>query len=145
MVSKRAKIGIVAAIVIVSGLVGGSAIVYYYSGLYNPDQSASSTIPNTPLEPVVTIPGAPSEQEIASEITQASPNAEQDTNWNNLLNSCAKTRRPGANLTGSCDGRVMLELRNDSCETFDDMLLICDRNSALGEKFQSVIKFNRYT
>jgi hypothetical protein len=52
---------------------------------------------------------------------------------------CMTYFRRSGNLTEECNGREMVELRNDTCETFERRLLLCDRDSALGEKFQSYL------
>jgi hypothetical protein len=133
LVSRRGKVGIVVVVVIIVGLVGASAAVYYAG------QSARNTIPYTPLEPVATIPGAPSEQEVENEIAQVSPDANQDRNWNRLINSCMSYFRHSSNLTEDCYGREMVALRDDTCEIFEHRLLLCNKASALGEKFQSYL------
>ena len=133
MVSKRAKIGIAVAVVIVA-LIGASAAVYYSR------QSVSDTVSSAPPQQnIVTIPGAPSEQEVETEIAQVSPNANQDRNWNRLINNCMTYISHAGNLTEDCSGREMVALRDDTCETFEHRLLLCNKASAIGEKFQSYL------
>lgn len=90
--------------------------------------------------------GAPSDQEIETQIAQASPNPNIDTTWNEILNVCMNLHRLGDNLFESdCDGGTMIADRDNDCRTWTGELLMCDQNSSLGKKFQSYLNIIGYT
>jgi hypothetical protein len=129
MISRKAKIVIITAVVIISGLAGASAAVYYLR--------KSTT---------ATIAGAPSEQEIETQIVQASSDPKVDRIWNNILNVCMEIYNKGMEMFASdCNGSYITEDRDSDCQTWDNKLLICNRNSALGKKLQSYLNVIGYT
>jgi len=90
--------------------------------------------------------GIPSDQEIETQIAQASTDPAMDRLWNRGLNLCIDWHLRGNNLNEvECDGRAMTEERNLNCQIYNSELLQCDQNSSLGKKFQAYLNIIGYT
>lgn len=133
MVSRKAKAGIVVVviIIIVVGLIAAAAYYYYSSSSSRQNSTAA----------IFASAGAPSEQEIQTQIAQASPNPNMDTTWNDKLNACMNIHSLGGSslLESDCDSRTMTEDRDYDCRIWNGELLLCDPNSTLGKKFRSYL------
>jgi hypothetical protein len=133
MVSRKAKVGIVVVVVIiVVGLIAAAAYYYYSSSSFSRQNNTAA---------IFTAAGAPSEQEIQTQIAQASPNPNMDTTWNDKLNACMNVHRLGGSslLESDCDSRTITEDRDYDCRIWNGELLLCDPNSTLGKKFRSYL------
>ena len=82
----------------------------------------------------------PSDQEIQTEIAQASPTPDYDTLVNQGIDNCIEWFEMGNNpFEVACDIQAMTEERNLDCEIYENQLLVCNPNSKLAQKFYAYL------